>query len=51
MITLTIPTAGFAAANIWEISGALAMVTSGILMGNITRTKATEHTGLKTLVT
>ena len=45
LITLTIPTAGFAAANIWEISGALAMVTSGILMGNITRTKATERTG------
>ena len=45
LLTLTIPTAGFAAANIWEISGALAMVTSGILLGNITRTKATERTG------
>ncbi len=45
LLTLTIPTAGFAAANIWEISGALAMVTSGILLGNITRSKATERTG------
>lgn len=45
LLTLTIPTAGFAAANLWEISGALAMVTSGILLGNITRTKATERTG------
>ncbi|MCQ8820462.1 sodium:proton antiporter [Pseudoalteromonas agarivorans] len=45
LITLTIPTAGFAAANVWEISGALAMVTSGIILGNITRAKATERTG------
>lgn len=45
LLTLTIPTAGFAAASIWEISGALAMVTSGILLGNITRTKATERSG------
>lgn len=45
LLTLTIPTAGFAAANMWDISGALAMVTSGILLGNITRTKATERTG------
>ncbi|KPZ58405.1 MULTISPECIES: sodium:proton antiporter [unclassified Pseudoalteromonas] len=45
LITLTIPTAGFAAANLWEISGALAMVTSGIILGNITRAKATERTG------
>lgn len=45
LLTLTITTAGFAAASIWEISGALAMVTSGILLGNITRTKATERSG------
>ncbi|NLQ16760.1 sodium:proton antiporter [Marinomonas sp. M1K-6] len=45
LVTLTIPSAGFALANIWEISGALAMVTSGILLGNITRAKASERNG------
>ncbi|BFM48941.1 sodium:proton antiporter [Marinomonas sp. THO17] len=45
LVTLTIPSAGFAAANIWEISGALAMVTSGILLGNITRQKAIKRRG------
>ncbi len=45
LVTLTIPSAGFALANIWEISGALAMVTSGILLGNITRNKASERRG------
>lgn len=45
LVTLTIPTAGFALANIWEISGALAMVTSGIILGNITRSKATVKQG------
>ncbi|MDB4837337.1 sodium:proton antiporter [Marinomonas sp.] len=45
LITLTIPTAGFAIANIWEISGALAMVTSGILLGNITRDKTAKRRG------
>ncbi|MBQ4833396.1 sodium:proton antiporter [Pseudoalteromonas sp. MMG010] len=45
LITLSIPSAGFAAANLWHISGALAMVTSGILLGNITRAKATEISG------
>lgn len=46
LVTLTIPSAGFAAANIWQISGALAMVTSGIILGNITRSKASAKTGL-----
>ncbi|MCZ2721462.1 sodium:proton antiporter [Marinomonas sp. 15G1-11] len=45
LVTLTIPSAGFALANIWGISGALAMVTCGILMGNITRPKASKRRG------
>ena len=45
LVSLTIPTAGFALANIWEISGALAMVTSGIFLGNITRSRATVRQG------
>jgi len=45
LVTLTIPSAGFALANIWEISGALAMVTSGIILGNITRNKVSERRG------
>ncbi|WP_438862944.1 cation:proton antiporter [Neptunicella sp.] len=46
LVTLTIPSAGFALANILDISGALAMVTSGILMGNITRSKASKRNGM-----
>ena len=45
LVTLTIPSAGFALANIWGISGALAMVTCGILLGNITRAKASKRRG------
>jgi len=45
LVTLIIPSAGFALANIWEISGALAMVTSGIILGNITRREASAKTG------
>lgn len=37
LLTLTIPTAGFMLANLLHISGALAMVTSGIIIGNWTR--------------
>lgn len=40
MLTLVFPTAGFAAANLMGLSGALAMVTCGIFLGNITRSKA-----------
>lgn len=40
MMTLVFPTAGFALANILEISGALAMVSSGIFIGNITRPRS-----------
>lgn len=40
LLTLTIPTAGFMLANLLHVSGALAMVVSGILIGNWTR-----HTG------
>ena len=38
LITLTIPTAGFMfASNVLHVSGALAMVVAGIMMGNWTR--------------
>lgn len=37
LLTLTIPTAGFMLANLLHISGALAMVVAGILIGNWTR--------------
>ncbi|OOF56441.1 sodium:proton antiporter [Rodentibacter genomosp. 2] len=37
LLTLTIPTAGFMLANLLHVSGALAMVVSGILIGNWTR--------------
>ncbi|MGR3807949.1 sodium/proton antiporter, CPA1 family (TC 2.A.36) [Pasteurella testudinis DSM 23072] len=39
LLTLTIPTAGFILANTLGVSGALAMVISGIMVGNWTRTK------------
>lgn len=37
LLTLVIPTAGFSLANILGVSGALAMVVSGIIVGNFTR--------------
>ncbi|MFI2811126.1 MULTISPECIES: sodium:proton antiporter [Microbulbifer] len=37
LLTLCIPTAGFAFANIVGVSGALTMVVSGIIIGNFTR--------------
>ncbi|OOF38095.1 sodium:proton antiporter [Rodentibacter mrazii] len=37
LLTLTIPTAGFMLANLLNVSGALAMVVAGILIGNWTR--------------
>lgn len=37
LITLTIPTVGFVIANYLHVSGALAMVVSGIMIGNWTR--------------
>ena len=39
LITLTIPTAGFMLAGVLHVSGALAMVVSGIMIGNWTRKK------------
>lgn len=39
LITLCIPTAGYALANVIGISGPLAMVVSGIFIGNVTHTK------------
>ncbi|MEW5249630.1 cation:proton antiporter [Microbulbifer sp. 2201CG32-9] len=37
LLTLVIPTAGFSLANLLGVSGALAMVVSGIIIGNFTR--------------
>lgn len=37
LITLTVPTVGFVIANYLHVSGALAMVVSGIMIGNWTR--------------
>lgn len=37
LLTLIVPTAGFMLANLLHVSGALAMVVSGILIGNWTR--------------
>lgn len=37
LLTLTIPTAGFMLANLLHVSGALAMVVAGTLIGNWTR--------------
>lgn len=37
LLTLTIPTAGFMLANLLHVSGALAMVVAGIMIGNWTR--------------
>ena len=37
LMTLCIPTAGFALANVLGVSGALAMVVTGIMIGNWTR--------------
>lgn len=37
LLTLVIPTAGFALASILGVSGALAMVVAGIIIGNFTR--------------
>lgn len=39
LLTLTIPTAGFMLANVLHLSGALAMVVAGIMVGNWTRQK------------
>ncbi|TNH02145.1 sodium:proton antiporter [Testudinibacter sp. TR-2022] len=39
LLTLTIPTAGFILANAMGVSGALAMVVAGIMIGNWTRNK------------
>ncbi|GLP99322.1 sodium:proton antiporter [Methylophaga thalassica] len=44
LITLCIPSAGYALANVIDVSGPLAMVVSGIVIGNITRTVGfSEH--------
>jgi len=44
LITLCIPSAGYALANLLDISGPLAMVVSGIFIGNVTRSVGfSEH--------
>lgn len=44
LITLLIPSAGYALANLLDISGPLAMVVCGIFIGNVTRTVGfSEH--------
>jgi len=44
LVTLSIPTAGYALANVIGISGPLAMVVSGIVIGNVTRSVGfSEH--------
>ncbi|MFP8967483.1 cation:proton antiporter [Pokkaliibacter sp. CJK22405] len=44
LITLCIPTAGYALANMLDISGPLAMVVAGIVIGNVTRSVGfSEH--------
>lgn len=49
LITLCIPTAGYALANLLEISGPLAMVVSGIFIGNVTRTVGFSEYSQQTL--
>lgn len=39
LISLLIPTAGFASADLLAVSGALAMVVCGIFLGNVTRSR------------
>ncbi|MED5525257.1 MAG: sodium:proton antiporter [Pseudomonadota bacterium] len=39
LVSMTIPSAGFALANLMDISGALAMVVAGIFIGNVTRSR------------
>ncbi|SBS36601.1 Na(+)/H(+) antiporter NhaP [Marinomonas spartinae] len=49
LITLCIPTAGYALANLLDISGPLAMVVSGIFIGNVTRTVGFSEQSQQTL--
>lgn len=49
LVSMTIPSAGFALANLMDISGALAMVVAGIFIGNVTRSRlqhGDEHSKL-----
>ena len=48
MATLVVATGGYALANFIEVSGALAMVSAGLVIGNWANTKATKDT--KTLL-
>jgi CPA1 family monovalent cation:H+ antiporter len=49
LVTLCIPTAGYALANVIDISGPLAMVVSGIVIGNVTRSEGFSEYSQQTL--
>jgi CPA1 family monovalent cation:H+ antiporter len=49
LITLCIPTAGYALANVLGISGPLAMVVSGIFIGNVTHSKGFSESSQTTM--
>jgi CPA1 family monovalent cation:H+ antiporter len=49
LVTLCIPTAGYALANVIDISGPLAMVVSGIVIGNVTRSVGFSEYSQQTL--
>lgn len=49
LITLCIPTAGYALANVLHISGPLAMVVSGIFIGNVTHADGFSKHGQDTM--
>lgn len=49
LITLCIPTAGYALANVIGISGPLAMVVSGIFIGNVTHSKGFSEASQTTM--
>lgn len=50
LITLCIPTAGYALANVLDISGPLAMVVSGIFIGNVTHSKGFSEKSQTTMI-
>jgi CPA1 family monovalent cation:H+ antiporter len=49
LLTMIIPTSGYALAFIIEVSGPLAMVISGIFIGNVTREKAFTESAINNL--
>lgn len=49
LVTLTIPSAGYALANLMHISGPLAMVMCGIFIGNVTRSKSASMSRISSI--